>query len=69
LADLLDTFNITNDSDLSDATNSIRRTLAGIDAESIRESEATRAAVKSEIDQMMNKFTAARGVFDTEDDE
>ena len=65
LADLLDTFNITNDSDLSDATNAIRQTLTGINAEAIRESEATRAAVKAEIDSMMSKFSA-KNVFDDE---
>lgn len=63
LITLLDSFNITNDSDLSEATRALRNTLQGIDAESIRDSDATRAAVKTEIDEVMNKFKA-KNIFD-----
>ena len=65
LVNLLDSFNITNDPDLAEATRSIRETLKGIDAEVIRESSATRAAVKSEINEVLTKFKA-RNVFEDE---
>lgn len=65
LVNLLDSFNITNDPDLAEATRSIRDTLKGIDAEVIRESSATRAAVKSEINEVLTKFKA-RNVFEDE---
>ena len=67
LVDLLDSFNITKDPDLAEATRAIRDTLRGIDAEVIRESSATRAAIKSEISEVMNKFKT-RNVFSDDDE-
>ena len=51
-------FNLTDDPALEEARASLEKALAGVDAESIRESDAVRCAVKEDVDSILGKFGA-----------
>jgi hypothetical protein len=52
-------FNLTNDAELAKVSESLKNVLNGVDADDIRESDAVRESVKSEVDSILTKF----GVF------
>ena len=54
--ELLKQFNLTNDNQLEEMRRDLLATIDGISAQDIRESDATRAHVKSEVDKIMSKF-------------
>jgi len=49
-------FNLSGSAELEEARASLERTLSGVDAELIRESDAVRASVKSDVDSILGKF-------------
>ena len=49
-------FNLTGDAALEEARASLEKALAGVDAESIRESDAVRVSVKEDVDSILSKF-------------
>jgi len=51
-------FNLTGDPELEAARAALERTLSGVDAETIRESDAVRHAVKEDVDSILGKFGA-----------
>ena len=51
-------FNLTGDPELEEARASLERALAGVDAETIRESDAVRCAVKEDVDSILSKFSS-----------
>ena len=51
-------FNLTADGALEEARASLEKALSGIDAETIRESDAVRNAVKEDVDSILSKFGA-----------
>jgi len=51
-------FNLTGSAELEEARASLERALAGVDAETIRESDAVRSAVKEDVDSILSKFGA-----------
>ena len=51
-------FNLTDDPALEEARASLEKALSGIDAETIRESDAVRSAVKDDVDSILSKFGA-----------
>lgn len=51
-------FNLTGDPELEEARASLEKALSGVDAESIRESDAVRSAVKEDVDSILSKFGA-----------
>lgn len=51
-------FNLTDDPALEEARASLEKALSGIDAETIRESDAVRSAVKEDVDSILSKFGA-----------
>lgn len=53
---LLKDFNLTNDPKLEEMRVDLLNTIENVTAEEIRESDATRAFVKSEVDKIMSKF-------------
>jgi hypothetical protein len=53
---LLKDFNLTNDQRLEEMRVDLLNTIENITAEDIRDSDATRAHVKSEVDKIMSKF-------------
>ena len=58
MCDAFKGFNLTGDPDLEQARASLESALSGIDAETIRESDAVRSAVKSDVDNILSKFGA-----------
>lgn len=54
--ELLKTFNLTNDAQLEEMRRDLLATIENVSAQDIRESDATRAHVKSEVDKIMSKF-------------
>lgn len=54
--ELLKQFNLTNDHQLEEMRRDLLVTIDGISAQDIRESDATRAHVKNEVDKIMSKF-------------
>jgi hypothetical protein len=56
MCELLKDFNLTGDRQLEDMRRDLLATLNDVTAKDIRESDATRAHVKSEMDKIMNKF-------------
>ena len=42
---------------LSNAVANLRKTLTGVDSETIRDSDAVREKVKSDVDDILSKFT------------
>lgn len=51
-------FNLTDDVELEQARAALEKALSGIDAETIRESDAVRSAVKEDVDSILSKFSA-----------
>lgn len=51
-------FNLTDDVELEQARAALEKALSGIDAETIRESDAVRSAVKGDVDNILSKFGA-----------
>jgi hypothetical protein len=51
-------FNLSGSAELEEARASLEKALSGIDAETIRESEAVRNAVKEDVDSILNKFSS-----------
>ncbi|NBS70590.1 hypothetical protein EBT31_16995 [bacterium] len=49
-------FNLTHNPELEAARVALSRALDGVDAESLRDSEAMRNSVKTEVDDILNKF-------------
>ena len=49
-------FNLNGNEELEEARASLEKALSGVDAESIRESDAVRVAVKEDIDSILSKF-------------
>lgn len=56
LCGLLTSLNITNDPKLEAMRQKLEKALVGIDADTIRESEAIRSSVKSKVDDILNMF-------------
>jgi hypothetical protein len=56
LAETLDTLNITNDPQLADCAAKMRRLFGSVDAKSFRESPDHQAAVRKQVDDLMNTF-------------
>lgn len=56
MCELLKDFNLTGDTRLEDMRRDLLATLNDVTAKDIRESDATRAHVKSEMDKIMSKF-------------
>ena len=56
MCELLKEFNLTGDTRLEDMRQDLLATLNDVTAKDIRESDATRSHVKSEMDKIMNKF-------------
>ena len=54
--ELLRSFNLTNDAQLEEMRRDLLATIENVSAQDIRESDATRAHVKSEVDKIMSKF-------------
>lgn len=54
--ELLRSFNLTNDAQLEEMRRDLLATIENVTAQDIRESDATRAHVKSEVDKIMSKF-------------
>jgi hypothetical protein len=54
--ELLKHFNLTNDHKLEEMRRDLLATIDGINAQDIRDSDATRAHVKNEVDKIMSKF-------------
>jgi hypothetical protein len=55
-------FNLNADPELEEARASLEKALAGVDADTIRESDAVRSAVKDDIDSILGKFGAFKCV-------
>jgi hypothetical protein len=51
-------FNLSGSAELEEARASLEKALSGIDAETIRESEAVRDSVKEDVDSILNKFSS-----------
>jgi hypothetical protein len=51
-------FNLTADPEFEQARASLEKALSGVDAETIRESDAVRHAVKEDVDSILGKFSA-----------
>lgn len=51
-------FNLTSDPEFEQARASLEKALSGVDAETIRESDAVRHAVKEDVDSILGKFGA-----------
>jgi hypothetical protein len=51
-------FNLTADPEFEQARAMLEKALSGVDAETIRESDAVRSAVKEDIDSILGKFGA-----------
>jgi methyl-accepting chemotaxis protein len=56
MCELLKDFNLTGDKRLEEIRQDVLATLNDVTAKDIRESDATRSHVKSEMDKIMNKF-------------
>jgi hypothetical protein len=55
-------FNLNADPELEEARASLEKALAGVDADSIRESDAVRSSVKEDVDSILGKFSAFKCV-------
>jgi hypothetical protein len=51
-------FNLSGNEELEEARASLEKALSGVDAETIRESDAVRVAVKEDVDSILSKFGA-----------
>lgn len=57
LASMYKDFNLTGDTDLAEASRLLENTLNGVTAELLRDSDAVRDKVKSEVDDILGKFS------------
>ena len=55
-------FNLTNDAELAKVSESLKNVLNGVDADDIRESDAVRESVKSEVDSILTKFSVFQSI-------
>jgi hypothetical protein len=55
-------FNLSGNAELEEARASLEKALSGVDAESIRDSDAVRVAVKEDVDSILSKFSAFKCV-------
>jgi hypothetical protein len=56
LANMYKDFNLTGNTDLAEASRLLENTLNGVTAELIRDSDAVRDKVKTEVDDILGKF-------------
>ena len=59
-------FNLTNDEEMSEASESLKNVLDGVSADDLRESDAVRDIVKSGVDDILSKFGAFKCIEDQE---
>lgn len=62
-------FNLKNSSELEQARAALEKVLSGVTAEEMRESDAVRASVKDDIDDILSKFGGRSTTSDESDDE
>jgi hypothetical protein len=62
LCDTFREFNLTNDEQLAKASESLKNVLNGVDADSLRESDAVRESVKSGVDDILTKFGSFQSI-------
>ncbi len=55
-------FNLTNDSGLDQAVTQLELALRGVDAETLRDSDAVRSQVKDEMDDILSKFAPRNNI-------
>lgn len=55
-------FNLTNDAELAKASESLKNVLNGVDADTLRESDAVRESVKSGVDDILSKFGSFQSI-------
>ena len=56
MCDTFKGFNLSESKELEEARASLEKALSGVDAETIRESEAVRLSVKEDVDSILSKF-------------
>ena len=56
LCDMLGDFNLTGDPELEKARRDLKMTLQGVDLNELKKDDASRLAVKAELDDILNKF-------------
>jgi len=59
-------FNLTNDEEMSEASESLKNVLDGVSADDLRESDAVRDIVKSGVDDILSKFGSFKCIDDQE---
>lgn len=62
MCDSFEEFNLTSDPALEEARASLKQALSGVDAQTIRESDAVRQSVKDDVDSILSKFGAFQSV-------
>jgi hypothetical protein len=62
LCETFKSFNLTNDAELESASALLEKVLHGVDAEDLRDSDATRHVVKEGIDEILGKFGAFNNI-------
>lgn len=62
LCDTFRGFNLTNDARMAEASESLKNVLNGVDADSLRESDAVRESVKSGVDDILSKFGSFQSI-------
>ena len=55
-------FNLTNDLQLAQASESLKNVLNGVDADDLRESDAVRESVKQGVDDILSKFSSFKSI-------
>jgi hypothetical protein len=53
---MLGDFNLTGDAELEKARRDLKMTLQGVDLNELKKDDASRLAVKAELDDILNKF-------------
>jgi hypothetical protein len=56
MCDTFKGFNLSGDPELEEARASLEKALSGVDADTIRDSDAVRVAVKEDVDSILSKF-------------
>jgi hypothetical protein len=62
LCDTFREFNLTNDAEMAQMSDSLKNVLHGVDAEALRESDAVRESVKEEVDSILTKFGSFQSI-------
>ena len=62
LCDTFRGFNLTNDLQMAEASESLKNVLNGVDADLLRESDAVRESVKSGVDDILSKFSVFQSI-------